>query len=54
MVDLFLREGDGMRKTLVQFKPVACRTYVGGRNSPTSQPTSPDFIGSDAIAICST
>jgi hypothetical protein len=29
-------------------------SYVGGCNSPTSQPTSPDFIGSDAIAICST
>jgi hypothetical protein len=28
--------------------------YVGGRNSPTSQPTPPDFIGSDAIATCST
>jgi hypothetical protein len=28
--------------------------YAGGRNSPTSQPTSPDFIGSDAMAICST
>ena len=54
MVDLFLRKRDEMRKTLVQFKPVAKRTYVGGRNSPTSQPTSPDFIGSDAIAICST
>jgi hypothetical protein len=29
-------------------------SYVGGCNSPTSQPTSPVFIGSDAIAICST
>ena len=28
--------------------------YVGGCNSLTSQPTSPDFIGSDAIAIFST
>jgi hypothetical protein len=28
--------------------------YVGGCGSPTSQPTSPDFIGSDGIAICST
>jgi hypothetical protein len=28
--------------------------YVDGCNSPTSQPTSPDFIGFDAIAICST
>jgi hypothetical protein len=28
--------------------------YLGGCNSPTSQPTSPDFIGSDAIAIFST
>jgi hypothetical protein len=26
---------------------------LGGRNSPTSQPTSADFIGSDAIAIFS-
>jgi len=28
--------------------------YVGDCNSPTSQPTSPDFIGSDAIATFST
>jgi hypothetical protein len=28
--------------------------YAGGRNSPTSQPTSPDFIGSEAMATCST
>jgi hypothetical protein len=28
--------------------------YVGDCNSPTSQPTSPDFIGSDAMAIFST
>jgi hypothetical protein len=28
--------------------------YVGGCNSPTSQPTSPDFIGSEAITIFST
>jgi hypothetical protein len=28
--------------------------YVGGCNSLTSQPTSPDFIGSDAVAIFST
>jgi len=29
-------------------------SYLGGCNSPTSQPTSPDLIGSDAIAIFST
>jgi hypothetical protein len=28
--------------------------YFGGCSSPVNQPTAPDFIGSDAIAICST
>jgi hypothetical protein len=28
--------------------------YVGGCSSPTNQPTASDFIGSDAITICST
>jgi hypothetical protein len=28
--------------------------YLGGWSSPVNQPTAPDFIGSDAIAICST
>jgi hypothetical protein len=28
--------------------------YFGGCSSPVNQPTAPDFIGSDAMAICST
>jgi hypothetical protein len=27
--------------------------YFGGCSSPVNQPTAPDFIGSDAMAICS-
>lgn len=40
--------------TTGRFKPAARRSYIGGCNSPTSQPTSPDFMGSNAIAIFST
>jgi hypothetical protein len=50
-------ELDAKLKTLLKKPasdlPAAC-PYVGGCNSLTSQPTSPDFIGSDAIAIFST
>jgi hypothetical protein len=28
--------------------------YFGGCSSPVNQPTAPDFMGSDAMAICST
>jgi hypothetical protein len=27
--------------------------YFGGCSSPVNQPTAPDFMGSDAMAICS-
>jgi hypothetical protein len=30
------------------------RPYFGGRRSPVNQPTASDFIGSFAMAICST
>jgi hypothetical protein len=44
-----------------QFPEASCRRarptpgfYLGGWSSPVNQPTAPDFIGSDAMAICST
>jgi hypothetical protein len=49
------------RSKSTEFPEASCRRarptpgfYLGGWSSPVNQPTAPDFIGSDAMAICST